>query len=449
MLTPTVIVGLLAALGSGAAVQSRAAKNKPVFAHYMVGQIKTVEIQTDIDDAAGLGIDGFALNFDQFKDWSMATVKDMFDYADKKEFKLFFSFDHNGELVKPMNYENYLRDHVNRPSYFKIDGRPLVSTFGGEKVTDAEWSGLKGVVDPVLAGKKTLLIPGFFQDVTPANVFTTRSNIDGVFNWNSWQDTWQGKKPVSMVTDQQYMTKAHDSGRLFMMGISPLQYKNMNAKNNWYRRGEENLEIRLGQALSLQPDMLQFQSWNDAGESHYMGNLWNTPMNSSLEIQELVNDRPHKAYWPIMKAFIKVWKNGETTTANMVPGINKPVEGAFWHHTLTVDAPCGTTAQPKSGDIKTAAEDVVTAILMVAKGQKNLKAVVNVGGAQLDNAKDLKEGYNALKFSGDDFKNGGKVKLEVWDGSTMVGGGYGAIPVSTSATGKACNYNFQVVAVPS
>ena len=417
----------------------------------MVGQIKTVEIQTDIDDAAGLGIDGFALNFgkttfrvalhlllrcvltasaDQFKDWSMATVKDMFDYADKKEFKLFFSFDHNGELVKPMNYENYLRDHVNRPSYFKIDGRPLVSTFGGEKVTDAEWSGLKGVVDPVLAGKKTLLIPGFFQDVTPANVFTTRSNIDGVFNWNSWQDTWQGKKPVSMVTDQQYMTKAHDSGRLFMMGISPLQYKNMNAKNNWYRRGEENLEIRLGQALSLQPDMLQFQSWNDAGESHYMGNLWNTPMNSSLEIQELVNDRPHKAYWPIMKAFIKVWKNGETTTANMVPGINKPVEGAFWHHTLTVDAPCGTADQPKSGDIKTAAEDVVTAILMVAKGQKNLKAVVNVGGAQLDNSKDLKEGYNALKFSGDNFKNGGKVQLEVWDGSTMVGGGYGAIPVS-------------------
>jgi glucan endo-1,3-alpha-glucosidase len=359
----------------------------------------------------------------------MNTVKDMFDYADTKDFKLFFSFDHNGELVKPQNYENYLAEHVNRKSYFKVDGRPLVSTFGGEKVTDEEWSRLKGVVDPV-AGKKTLLIPGFFQGVSPANVFTTRSNIDGVFNWNSWQDTWQGKKPVSMVDDQAYMTKAHDSGRLFMMGISPLQYKNMNAKDNWYRRGEENLEIRLGQALSLQPDMLQFQSWNDAGESHYMGNLWNTPMNTSLEIQELVNDRPHTAYWPIMKAFIKVWKNGETTTANMVPGNGKPVEGAFWHHTLTVDASCGTDKQPKSGDIKTAAEDVVTAILMVAKGQKNLKAVVNVGGAQLDNVKDLKEGYNALKFSGDNFKKGGKVQLEVWDGSTMVGGGYGAISVS-------------------
>ncbi|KAG9204539.1 hypothetical protein G6514_000998 [Epicoccum nigrum] len=448
MLTPTVVVGLLAALGSGAAVQQRATKNKPVFAHYMIGQINPSETQTDIDNAATLGIDGFALNFDQFQDWSMNTVKDMFDYADKKDFKLFFSFDHNGALVKPQNYENYLAEHVNRKSYFKIDGRPLVSTFGGEKVTNDEWARLKGVVDPV-AGKKTLLIPGFYQDVSPANVFTTRSNIDGVFNWNSWQDTWQGKQPVSMANDQAYMTKAHDSGRLFMMGISPLQYKNMNAGNNWYRRGEENLEIRLGQALSLQPDMLQFQSWNDAGESHYMGNVWQTPMSKSPEIQELVKDRPHTAYWPIMKAFIKVWKNGETTTDNMVPANGKPVEGAFWHHTLTVDASCGTDKQPKSADIKTAAEDVVTAILMVAKGQTNLKAVVNVGGVQLDAVKSLKPGYNALKFSGDSFKKGGKVQLEVWDGSTMVGGGYGAISVSTSATGKACNYNFQVVAVPS
>ena len=91
----------------------------------------------------------------------MNTVRDMFDYADTKGFKLFFSFDHNGELVKPSNYENYLAEHVSRKSYFKINGRPLVSTFGGEKVTDDEWSRLKDVVDPV-AGK-TLIVPGFYK----------------------------------------------------------------------------------------------------------------------------------------------------------------------------------------------------------------------------------------------------------------------------------------------
>ena len=353
----------------------------------------------------------------------------MFDYADTVGFGLFFSFDHNGVLKTPDQYENYLRDHVKRNSYYKYNGRPLVSTFGGDKVTDAEWKRLKDVVNPVGAGN-LLIVPGFFENVNPNNAFTDRKNIDGVFNWNSWLPTSEGKKRVSMVEDNAYLNKAHAAGKLFMMGISPLQFKNMNTRNNWYRRGEDNLEYRLGQALELQPDMLQFQSWNDAGESHYMGNTWPETMTNSTEIQELVKDRPHKAYWPIMKAFIKAWKNGDTTTVSMVPMNGKPVEGAFWHHTLTVDANCGTKEQPKSGDIKTAAEDAVSGILLVAKGKTNLVAVVNVNGNKLDQ-KNLGEGYNSFKFTGPNFKPG-KVQLEVWEGSTMVGGGYGNLPACFS-----------------
>ena len=37
--------------------------NEIRFAHYMIGQINPSETQTDIDNAATLGIDGFALNF--------------------------------------------------------------------------------------------------------------------------------------------------------------------------------------------------------------------------------------------------------------------------------------------------------------------------------------------------------------------------------------------------
>jgi hypothetical protein len=247
-----------------------------------------------------------------------------------------------------------------------------------------------------------------------------------------------------------------------MMGISPLQFKNMDAKNNWYRRGEDNLEYRFGQALQLQPDLLQFQTWNDAGESHYMGNLWPEPMSTSKAIQGLVQDRPHKAYWNVMRPFIQAWKSGATSTANMVPDNGKPVQGTFWHHTLTVDAKCGTTDVPKSPDIKTAAEDAVSGILLVVKGKTNLVAVVNVNGLKL-NSQNLNEGYNSFKFTGPNFKPG-KVQLEVWDGSTMVGGGYGSIPVCTptstsvakgsntsqiSDSATSCNYNFQVVAVPS
>ena len=56
----------------------------------------------------------------------------------------------------------------------------------------------------------------------------------------------------------------------------------------------------------------------------------------------------------------------------------------------------------------------------------------------------LVEGYNAFKVGG---LVPGKVQVEVWDGSTMVGGGYGKIEVAGSSA--LCNYNFQVVGFPS
>lgn len=348
----------------------------------------------------------------------------MFNYADTAGFGLFFSFDHNGVLKKPEQYENYLKDHVGKKSYFKLNGRPIVSTFGGNDVTDAEWKRLKDV-----AGSNILIIPGFFEKVTPDNFLNNRNNIDGVFNWNSWPDTNAGRVQVSSDVDSKYQTKAHGAGKLFMMGISPIQFKAYDAKNNWYRRGEDNLRFRLDQALKLQPDMLQFQTWNDAGESHYMGNIWDEPMSTSTQIQNMVKDRPHTAYWNIMGPFIKVWKDGATSTDNMVPDNGKPVQGAFWHHTLTVDASCGAGGLPKSPDIKTAAEDAVSGIILVAKGQGNkLVAVVNVGGKELQKTT-LKEGYNSFKFPG---LTPGKVQLEVWNGSTMVGGGYGKIAVCVS-----------------
>jgi len=54
------------------------------------------------------------------------------------------------------------------------------------------------------------------------------------------------------------------------MGLSPVQFKHLSPTQNWYRRGEDTLSYRLAQ----QPDMIQLQSWNDAGEGHYMGNVW-------------------------------------------------------------------------------------------------------------------------------------------------------------------------------
>lgn len=55
----------------------------------------------------------------------------------------------------------------------------------------------------------------------------------------------------------------------------------------------------------------------------------------------------------------------------------------------------------------------------------NLVAIVKNGDKQLGEL-DLVEGYNKFKFGG---LGTGKVQVEVWDGSTMVGGGYAPIEV--------------------
>jgi glucan endo-1,3-alpha-glucosidase len=367
----------------------------------------------------------------------------MFDYADKVEnFKLFFSFDHGAKRLtgNPMQYADYFKSYSTRDSYFQFmdpktgKDMPLVSTFGGEDVSDARWAEFKSKVGNVL------IVPGFYEGTASSKIFDSHKNIDGVFNWNSWQPTWAGRKPVSTSEDIIYQKATQASKRIFMMGMSPVQFKHLGVDDSWYRRGEDNLEYRIEQTLDLQPDIIQLQSWNDAGEGHHMGNIWPGPLNNRTK--DMTNDYPHTGYWEILPAFIQAWKRGDKTTANMFPTNGKAVQGAFWHHTLTVDGTCTDDKVPKSKTVTQLAEDAVSGVVLAPKNKENLVAVVNVAGKKLDQLP-LKPGFNKFKFTG---MGTGKVQLEVWDGSTMVGGGYA--PIEVKKQQKFCNYNFQVVGIP-
>lgn len=296
-----------------------------------------------------------------------------------------------------------------------------MSTFGGEAITDAQWSAFKAKVGDIL------LVPGFYTAAPSTTFFDSRPSLDGIFNWNSWPDVSAGKVAVSSANDATFLTAAQSTSKLFMMGISPLQFKHIDADQNWYRRGEDNLEVRLGQALNLQPDMLQLQTWNDAGEGHWMGNAWPEPIANSV-IPALINGYDHKGYWQILPSFIQAWKRGDTTTANMVPTNGQAVQGAFWHHTLTVGASCGDGGLAKSADVTSVAEDAVSGVVLVAQGQTGLVAVVKVGAVELG-TKTLGEGYNSFKVTG---LGPGKVAVEVRSGSTVVAGGEGPIEVCFS-----------------
>lgn len=369
----------------------------------------------------------------------------MFDNADDiGDFNLFFSFDHgHGVLKSPRDYADYFQRYSDRPSYLKMQdpsdntNKPLLSTFGGEDLTDSEWNEFKGRVGSVL------VVPGFSTIYNSStNFFDHRRALDGVFNWNSWPAPQDGKVAVSAATDRVFQAAANSANKLFMMGISPVQFKHLNNDNNWYRRGEDNLEHRFGQILDLQPDMVQLQSWNDAGEGHYMGSLHADPLDNRTKL--MTNEYDHTGYWQILQPFISAWKNGDRTIENMYPTGSRAVQGTFWHHTITVGGTCYADDTEPSPDIQTAAEDAVSGVVLVAKAKTNLVAVVNVGSKELDKMT-LSPGFNKFKFNGLEKLIPGKVQLEVWDGSTLVGGGYGSIEVTDSK--PLCNYQFEVVGV--
>lgn len=145
---------------------------------------------------------------------------------------------------------------------------------------------------------------------------------------------------VSTRDDQLFQTAAKATGKLFMMGLSPLQFKHSKDWGNWYRRGEQNLENRFLQVLDLQPDMLEIQTWNDAGESHYVGYSWDEPIEGAPELLAYTQGYDHTGYWEILKPFIQAWKAGYTTGSRMFPTNGLAAQGTFWHHTLLANGDC-------------------------------------------------------------------------------------------------------------
>lgn len=309
------------------------------------------------------------------------------------------------------------------------------------------------------AGTPVYFVPSF-QDLTPTtSFFENFPSLHGAFNWNAWPYTTDGTVAVPTKEDEVYiesaaavnaeaaLTKRDDgsaTNKTFMMGISPLQFKHLDSSNNWYRRGEENLEVRFGQALSMQPDFIEFQTWNDAGESHYMGNTWLDPINGSLQV-DYSQPYPHTGYLQILPSFIKAYKNGSSDTSKMYPTNGANAQGTFWHHTLLKDGNCYVDGSKDSyglskPDGADGVEDKVTAVVLIAEGVTGYGVSISSGGTTLG-TQTLVPGFNSFIVDG---LETGTVIVTVTDGSSStVVSGTGPIDVVDDT--DLCNYNFQVV----
>ncbi|KAL1649606.1 hypothetical protein SLS58_001663 [Diplodia intermedia] len=429
------------------------AESKGVFAHYMVCGLSSVEqAQTDVRDAKNLGVDAFALNVQNVVDsWATSAIEYLFQAAAENDFHLFFSFDMAVlNEQDPGSFLPIFEQYAANDTYYKHDGKPFVTTFnGGIMSNGGDWT--RKLRDGIEAdGFEPYFISdfGLYSSESASaseslmGSLQTYSAVDGVFSWETaWPAQDDGIASIlSSVTDKVGLDAAHATGKSYLMPLSSHQFKHIDGLGNWYRRGELTLPNRMTQILDLEPEFVMLLTWNDAGESHYIGNVWPESISTSDATQKYVDKFDHSGWQDIISPFIAAYKNNAKTAADIVPA-NGNFTGAMWYRPLLKDASCSGDYLGKPVGWENA-QDTVNFAIMLPADTEGVK--INVySNDQLLKSFDGKAGLNAQAVLG---MTTGKQRVELVgaDGSVI---GAGLSQEDVAADADFCNFNYHVVHV--
>ncbi|KAL4938729.1 hypothetical protein BDV06DRAFT_225700 [Aspergillus oleicola] len=284
---------------------------KAVFAHFMVGNTENYTSTywvSDITLAKASSIDAFALNAGFGEKYNARSFRAAFDTAASLDFKVFFSFDYSGSNRWPKDQVvDLLSNYTNHEAYFRhSDSRALVSTFEGFQSAE-EWGEIKKDVAKNV-GEENCCV--FIPDWTSVGLrkASSISAIDGLMSWEAWP---YGNHPMNTTKDEEYMDLL--DGKPFIMPVSPWFYTNLRQFNkNWVWQGDDLWYDRWEEIIDLQPEYVEILTWNDYGESHYIGPVRDNATGVIAEGApfDYVDDMPHDGWRGVLPFLIEKYKKG-------------------------------------------------------------------------------------------------------------------------------------------
>ncbi|KAH9854653.1 glycoside hydrolase [Lenzites betulinus] len=341
---------------------------KLVVAHHIVGLTASYTVDTWKDDialASSKGIDGFALNVGA-DDYTDTQVGFAFQAAQESgaDFKLFLSIDMAAiGAVKNCNSPDtaaFIRGlttaAIGGAAQLTVDGKAFVSTFAGESCTFGEADVFTGwnkqfTQHPDLAGK-IHFVPSFFIDIQQFRNF--KDVMDGDFNFNgAWRTDLTTANARSFVgdgadmdhftpsqqssisdalssfqIDQQHidqLAQVENSAHTYMTSVSPWffthfgpdTYNKNRLAGRVLIRGtqfiydcDDHLYVRRWETVIAnrdKVDIVELLTWNDYGESHYMGPIRGTlPPGAAA----WVDGFDHQGFLEITRHFATWFKTG-------------------------------------------------------------------------------------------------------------------------------------------
>ncbi|TFY77443.1 hypothetical protein EWM64_g6573, partial [Hericium alpestre] len=225
--------------------------------------------------------------------------------------------------------------HTNQ---LRIGGEAVLSSFGGEGCAFGA-AGWKAVSDG------TRFVPGFFGDV---HAWVGWDGIGGGFNWNA---AWPANNTdITWDSDDTWMRALDAAGgsKTYMAPVSPWFFthfgKDTFNKNFLYRGDDWLLSTRWEMLISHRDklDIVQVVSWNDFGESHYVGPVEGVLPQGS---EAWVEGYQHLGWLEMMQYHIQAFKTGS------YPDIKKD-QAFLWARLFPRDAgaPTDDTGKPDHWD---------------------------------------------------------------------------------------------------
>ncbi|KAF9693418.1 hypothetical protein EKO04_008568 [Ascochyta lentis] len=316
--TTSLALGLLAAVADADvfrkfSVERQNAPRKMVAAHFMIGIMSNRQSATDYDDdmkkAKAAGIDAFALNIakDPYTDTQLDFA---YESATNNDMKVFISFDYNYFTTSEnQDIGKKLERYCAKSGQLKVGNRCFVSSFNGDneptKLFDAK---------AIRAAARTELY--LVPNLSPYNTnvaASTLNDIDGAFNWGAWDSNGKNRAPSGGTNITTSQSDSAYTGWLasktYMAPVSPWFFTNLPSKA-WNFPGDLLWFNRWNEVLALAPPMIEIVTWNDYGESHYIGVDAETDKHTDDGSSTYANNMPHIGWLEMAEPYIAAFKAG-------------------------------------------------------------------------------------------------------------------------------------------
>ncbi|KAL5404895.1 hypothetical protein PMIN03_008803 [Paraphaeosphaeria minitans] len=326
-------IGLLCCLALSVLAQS----DKLVFCHFMIGIVGDRTTAADYDDdmrrAKSLGIDAFALNIgtDSYTDTQLNFA---YESAANNGMKVFISFDFNWyhDTSDASVVGQKIAQYGSRPAQLMVDGKVFASSFAGDQLN-------------VPAMRSAAGVPVFWAPNVHPEYGTSFANVDGALNWMAWDNDGNNKapKPGADVTvaqgDSRYVQAL--AGKPYIAPVSPWFFTHFGPEvsysKNWVFPGDLLWYHRWNEILSLKPRFIEIITWNDYGESHYIGPLKSKHYDDGNS--KWTNDMPHAGWLDMSKPYIAAFK---ADASDVTPYITED-ELVYWYRPTLRDLNCDAT----------------------------------------------------------------------------------------------------------